>query len=234
MPADAVGERRDVAARRVVRCAAPDRPVRRGGGRPPSDEGRPGYSLVVLAPRDDVAVHAPDPSTAAGLIVSGTPHLYAGVVEGTGVVGPFVLPGATGCAGCLQETRGDRDPTWPRLVAQWRSGRSDHVPPCDLALATTVAGLAAAHALCFLDGDTPSSAGARWEAALPTLHWHARAVRAHPACPCGAARASDEGEGERAAEEGEPHETMAGQQPSTRPRHEAHTARPAGTWRAHV
>ncbi|MFK0167392.1 TOMM precursor leader peptide-binding protein [Streptomyces sp. NPDC090306] len=233
MPADAIGERRDVAARRVVRCAAPDRPVRRAGGRPPSDEGSPGFSLVVLAPRDDVAVHAPDPSSAAGLVASGVPHLYAGVVEGTGVVGPFVLPGATGCAGCLDATRGDRDPTWPRLVAQWRSGRSGHVRPCDLTLATTVAGLAAAHALTFLDGDTPSSAGARWEVAVPALHWHARAVRAHPACPCGAARVGRKGGGGHTAADGEAHETMAEQQPSPTGR-EARTTRLAGTWRAHV
>jgi len=41
---------------------------------------------VILAPRDEVAVHAPDPRAAEPLLASGTPHLYAGVVEGTGVV----------------------------------------------------------------------------------------------------------------------------------------------------
>jgi bacteriocin biosynthesis cyclodehydratase domain-containing protein len=165
------------------------------------------------------------------LITSGTPHLYAGVVEGTGVVGPLVLPGETGCAGCLHAARTDRDQAWPRLVAQWRSGRPRPVRPCDLALATTVAGLAAAHALAFLDGRIPSSAGARWEVSLPALHWHARPVWAHPACPCGAA---EKGKGECASKAEERHETMAEQRPSKELRRRADAARLAGTWRAHV
>ncbi|MBZ9640953.1 TOMM precursor leader peptide-binding protein [Streptomyces sp. PSKA30] len=230
LPAESVGERRDEAARRAVRRAAPDRPPRRGP-RPRIEAADPGYSLVILAPRDDVAVHAPAPDTAEPLITSGTPHLYAGVVEGTGVVGPLVLPGETGCARCLHEDRTDRDPTWPRLVTQWRSGRQPHVRPCDLALATTVAGLAAAHTLTFLDGQVPSSTGARWEVSLPGLQWHPRPVWAHPACPCGAA---ERGKGERASEDAEAHETMAVERSPKELRRTAGAARPAGTWRAHV
>ncbi|MEU6541129.1 TOMM precursor leader peptide-binding protein [Streptomyces sp. NPDC047000] len=245
LPAESVGERRTEAARRAVRRAAPDTPPRRRRPWPPGD-GEPGLSLVILTPRDDVSVHTPDPARAAPLIESGTPHLYAGVVEATGVVGPFVLPGATGCAGCLQHGRTDRDPVWPRLVAQWRTGRPRPVRACDLTLATTVAGLAAAHALSFLAGDTPSSAGARWEVALPALHWRARQVVPHPACRCGASpegRRQDaqrgvrtgaaHGEEEHTAEDGVPHERMAEQRPSPEG-HRADAARPTGTWRAHV
>ncbi|MET7815449.1 TOMM precursor leader peptide-binding protein [Streptomyces sp. NPDC005395] len=230
LPAESIGDRRDETARRVVRRAAPDRPPRRSPTTP-HEEASPGLSLVIVTPRDDVAVHTPDPATAESLMASGTPHLYAGVVEGTGVVGPLVLPGETGCAGCLHADRTDRDPVWPRLVAQWRSGRQRRVPPCDLTLAATVAGLAAAHALAFLDGRTPSSIGARWEVSLPALHWHACPVRAHPACPCGAA---GKGKQEHIPEDGGWRATMAGQGPSAEVRHEAEPARPAGTWRAHV
>ncbi|SDN71100.1 bacteriocin biosynthesis cyclodehydratase domain-containing protein [Streptomyces sp. cf386] len=232
LPTEAIGDRRDEAARRAARRAAPDRPPRRDP-RSTSSEDSTGHSLVIIAPRDDVAVHAPSPSAAEPLITSGTPHLYVGVVEGTGVVGPLVLPGETGCAGCLDQGRADRDPTWPRLVAQWRSGsgKTRQVPPCDLALAASVAGLAAAHALTFLDGHAPSSAGARWEASLPGLSWHARPVWAHPACLCGAA---EKGEREHPSEEEESHETMAEQRPSKESRRTADTKRPAGTWRAHV
>ncbi|MFE7899710.1 TOMM precursor leader peptide-binding protein [Streptomyces sp. NPDC057424] len=230
LPPESVGDRRDESARRAVRRAAPDRPPRRRATQASPDDGDPGFSLVILAPRDDVAVHAPDPAAAEPLMTSGTPHLYAGVVEGTGVVGPLVLPGETGCAGCLHERRADRDPTWLRLVAQWRSGRQRQVRPCDLTLATTVAGLAAAHALAFLDGRVPSSAGARWEVSVPALHWHARPIWPHPACPCGA---SERGKGEHLSEDGEPEGTMAVQRPSERCR-EAEAERPAGTWRAHV
>ncbi|MFF4358327.1 TOMM precursor leader peptide-binding protein [Streptomyces sp. NPDC001604] len=230
LPAESIGDRRDEAARQAVRRSAPDRPPPRAGTAPPPD-GEPGFSLVILAPRDDVAVHAPAPSTAEPLIASGTPHLYAGVVEATGVVGPLVLPGETGCAGCLHEGRTDRDPAWPRLVAQWRSGTPRQARPCDLALATTVAGLAAAHALAFLDGRVPTSAGARWEVSLPTLTWHARPVWAHPACPCGA---TDKGKGEHTSEDEESHETMRGQRSPKELSRTAQAARPAGTWRAHV
>ncbi|WP_053914589.1 TOMM precursor leader peptide-binding protein [Streptomyces sp. SCSIO 75703] len=264
LPAETVGDRRDEAARRAVRRAAPSRPPRRSTATPPEDDG-PGFALVILAPRDDVAVHAPDPLGAHFLMASGTPHLYAGVVEGTGVVGPLVLPGETGCAGCLQADRAERDPVWPRLVAQWRSGGQRQVRACDLTLATTVAGLAAAHALAFLDGRTPSSAGARWEAALPALEWRTRPVPGHPGCPCGAAgtsattgehgtadgerrpaegagggagehtgRAVGKGKGKHTSEEGGERETMAEHWPSARVRRVARTARPAGTWRAHV
>ncbi|MCX4813709.1 TOMM precursor leader peptide-binding protein [Streptomyces sp. NBC_01239] len=234
LPAEAVGERRDEAARRAVRRAAPDRPPRQTSRAAP-EEGDPGFSLVILAPRDDVAVYAPDPAAATDLIASGTPHLYAGVVEGTGVVGPLVLPGETSCAECLHHARTDRDPTWPRLVAQWRSGRQPQVRPCDLTLATTVAGLAAAHALAFLDGQSPSSTGARWEVSLPALHWHARPVWAHSGCPCGASEKDlEKGKEGHTSTDEDRHATMAGDRPSRDVRRKADSARPAGTWRAHV
>ncbi|MEV8016280.1 TOMM precursor leader peptide-binding protein [Streptomyces sp. NPDC086554] len=203
LPADAVGDRRDAAARRAVRRSAPDRPPRPGR----ADEGEPGLSLVVIAPRDGLDAHAPDPVAAEPLVSSGTPHLYAGVIEGTGVVGPLVLPGATACAGCLSLERADRDPTWPRMLAQWRSGHARHVTACDLALSTTVAGLAAAHALAFLDGAAPASAGVRWEASVPALDWHTRPVLPHHSCPCGAGAVD---KGEHPAGTREPHDTMAG------------------------
>jgi bacteriocin biosynthesis cyclodehydratase domain-containing protein len=225
-----VGDRRDEAARRVVRDAAPDRPARRSP-RSRLEDHEPGFSLVVLAPRDDVAVHAPDPASARPLVESGTPHLYAGVVEGTGVVGPLVLPGETGCAGCLQEERADRDEVWPRLVAQWRSAKPRQVRACDLTLATSVAGLAAAHALAFLDGGVPSTAGARWEVSAPGLEWRARPVSPHAACPCGAAEKGNE---EHTPENGGSHETMAEPLPSEEFHRQADAGRLAGTWRAHV
>ncbi|MFJ8197450.1 TOMM precursor leader peptide-binding protein [Streptomyces sp. NPDC096152] len=230
LPAEAVGERRDAAARRAVRRAAPDRPARRDP-HTTAEESDSGHSLVILAPRDDVAVHTPDPSAATDLLATGTPHLYAGVVEGTGIVGPLVLPGETGCAGCLHRDRADRDGAWPRLVAQWRSGGARPVRPCDLALATTVAGLAAAHALTFLDGGRPSSGGARWEVSVPDLDWRVRPVWPHRDCPCGA---TEKPSTEHPSKNGERRETMAEQRPSSRIRRQAGAARPAGTWRAHV
>ncbi|MFJ9433778.1 ThiF family adenylyltransferase [Streptomyces sp. NPDC101490] len=166
-----------------------------------------GLSLVVVTPRDGLGAYVPDPVAAGPLIATGTPHLYAGVLEATGAVGPLVLPGGTACARCLQEGRTDGEPDWPRLLAQWRSGAPQPLPACDLGLATAVAGLAAAHALAFLDGDLPASTGTRWETSLPLLEWRAERLRPHPACPCGAARVM---EGERTSSAGGTQDTMAG------------------------
>ncbi|MFF0504505.1 ThiF family adenylyltransferase [Streptomyces fimicarius] len=241
LPPAAVGERRDVAARRLVHRSAPGPTPRRtktdgtaagradlvgaglaGADRPGTDRvgapparadlagsagQSPGLSLIVVAPRDGLAVYAPVVDTAGPWIASGTPHLYAGVIEATGVVGPLVLPGGTGCAGCLELHRADRDPQWPRMLAQWRSGRRGAVPACDLGLATAVAGLAAAHALAFLDGDLPTSTGTRWETALPLLDWRSEPIGPHADCSCGAAGGVT---GERASGGVPAQDTMAG------------------------
>ncbi|PVC73200.1 TOMM precursor leader peptide-binding protein [Streptomyces sp. CS081A] len=240
LPAEAVGERRATAARRLAgrwSRGAPRGGGRGGGGTGPGDRkggagagpgGRAeagrhgrgdgngrwgdrnvggGLSLVMVAPRDGLGAYVPDPLPAQRWVSAGVPHLYAGVVEATGTVGPLVLPGGTACARCLQEERTDREPVRPRLLAQWRSGAPHPLPACDLALATAVAGLAAAHALAFLDGDLPASTGTRWEASLPFLEWRAERLRPHPACPCGAARGR---EGELASAAEDAHDTMAG------------------------
>ncbi|MEV7868022.1 ThiF family adenylyltransferase [Streptomyces sp. NPDC088124] len=207
LPDHSVGERRDLAARQLVRRSAPGKPPGAGESRG-SAVGEPPLSLVIVAPRDGLAAYAPDAVTAEPWMATGTPHLYAGVIEATGLVGPLVLPGGTACAGCLARVRADHDAGWPRMLAQWRSGRGARaVPACDLALATTVAGLTAAHALSFLDGELPASTGARWEAALPLLDWRPERITPHQDCPCGAAGPR---RGERVAGTGAPHDTMAG------------------------
>ncbi|MER7762182.1 ThiF family adenylyltransferase [Streptomyces sp. NPDC097619] len=188
LPARSVGRRRGPALREAVSAAAPGPPPRaaeREGAGPPG--GEPPLALVVVAPRDGLAGYAPDPSLAEEWITTGTPHLYAGVLEATGFVGPLVLPGGTACAGCMERDRVDRDRAWPRMLTQWRSARRRAAPSCDLGLAMAVAGLAAAQALAFLDGELPGCAGARWQTSLPGLEWRREAVTARPDCPCGAA-----------------------------------------------
>ncbi|MFD9221939.1 ThiF family adenylyltransferase [Streptomyces sp. NPDC060064] len=207
LPTKAVGERRDAAARQLVRRSAPDRPPRAAESAGAAECAEPGLSLVIVAPRDGLAAYAPDPAAAEDWIATGTPHLYAGVVEGTGVVGPLVLPGGTACAGCLELGRAERDPARPRLLAQWRSVRRRAVPACDVALATAVAGMTAAHALSFLDGELPASTGARWEASLPLLDWRSETVTPHLDCVCSA---DGKSEREHTSGIGPPHETMAG------------------------
>ncbi|MFB6439100.1 ThiF family adenylyltransferase [Streptomyces sp. NPDC056411] len=187
LAAGQVGEPRAAAAGRLVHRSSPwsGRPRPRV---PVSESGEPGLSLMVLAPRDGLAAYAPDPVLSEPLLTAGIPHLYAGVIEGTGVVGPLVLPGGSACAGCDELHRSDAEPDWPRLLAQWRSGRAaPPVPACDAALATAVAGLAAVQALAFLDGELPPSTGARMELALPCAAVRTVRIAPHPECACGAA-----------------------------------------------
>lgn len=178
VPVEARGERRDAAARKAVRRAQCWR-----------SNSRSTVALAVLAPRDGLEAYAPDPASAEGFVETGTPHLYGGVVEGTGVVGPLVLPGRSPCGGCVMWSRAEREPTWPLVVGQWRTAgrRRAGVPACDVALATMVAGALASYALSFLDGDGGCAAGYRLRFALPHLLSETEQLRPHPECPCGAA-----------------------------------------------
>ncbi|MBV9024810.1 MAG: ThiF family adenylyltransferase [Streptomycetaceae bacterium] len=189
IPALQTGERRETAARAAVRRASPDPrpPASRSGG---LGHAEPALGLMVLAPRDGLAAYAPDQQEAEPLLLAGIPHLYAGVIEGVGFVGPLVVPGRSPCAGCLELGRADADPAWPRILAQLRSGRSQVVPACDVALATLVAGLAGTHALAFLDGRRPPSIGSRIEFSLTGLGLRATRVDAHPECRCGASHSA--------------------------------------------
>ncbi|MEE1927683.1 ThiF family adenylyltransferase [Streptomyces sp. TRM 70351] len=190
--ADQAGERRASALRKVVRRAAPwsraPRPA--APSRAPCAAGRReggGLDLVVFAPRDGLAAYAPDPEAAREVVAAGLPHLYAGVVEATGFVGPLVLPGVSACAECLLLERAVREPPWPLVVGQWRHARRTGVPACDTALAAVVAGAAASCALSLLDGDGAAVPGVRTSYVLPGLRQEEEAVRPYSECPCGAA-----------------------------------------------
>ena len=50
----------------------------------------------------------------------GVPHLAVRVRDGTGLVGPLVIPGVTSCLGCADLHRSDRDAAWPAVAAQLR------------------------------------------------------------------------------------------------------------------
>ncbi|MCJ0903507.1 hypothetical protein [Rhodococcus sp. ARC_M6] len=70
-------------------------------------------ALVVLT--DDVVT---DPRLVADLVRAGIPHLAVHVRDGSGVVGPLVLPGHSSCLRCADITRADHDPDWLHLASQ--------------------------------------------------------------------------------------------------------------------
>ncbi|HEX3826263.1 MAG TPA: hypothetical protein VHV82_03210 [Sporichthyaceae bacterium] len=136
--------------------------------------------LVVLAADDGTHSAGNNPETLQ------TPHLLAAVHETSGVVGPLVVPGRTACLRCLDLARTDRDPHWPGLRAQLRSGRRvTPTPACDVVLATAVASHAALQALSFLDSGAASSMDGTLHIRLPDGLVRRRSWSQHPACGCG-------------------------------------------------
>ena len=167
-----VGTRREDAAAGVVRRVAPTTTTSPGALAP---------DLAVLAPAG-----APDPAATAGFVRDKVPHLFVGVRETTGVVGPLVIPGSTSCLRCLELHRRDRDPAWPVILAQLcRPHRA--VEACDTVLATAVAAQGAWQALAHLDGGDGRSpvADGTLEIALPDWRWRRRSRPRHPGCGCG-------------------------------------------------
>ncbi len=155
-PPTDIGRLRTTAAREAVHRAggavAGERHRRTAGSEPPP-------SLVVLAPRDGSGAFTGTATEFQRLMRAGTPHLYVGVLEHLGIVGPLVIPGLSACGRCATLTRRDEDEAWPRVLAQVAEegpGRP-RSPACDGALATAVAGLAALHVQLYLDGGRPPS-----------------------------------------------------------------------------
>ena len=167
----AIGRRRADAARQVLRRVAPSTSTSRHDGPTRPD-------VVVLAPAGALAADAAD-----GWVRAEVAHLYAGVRETVGVVGPLVLPGRSSCLRCADLHRTDRDPGWPAVAAQLAGG----APPaaCDVGLATLVAAQATLQVLALLDGDPdPPAVGATLETRLPAGVTRRRPWPAHPACGC--------------------------------------------------
>jgi bacteriocin biosynthesis cyclodehydratase domain-containing protein len=89
--------------------------------------------LVVLT--DYLAV---DPAFVMELHDAGTPHLLVRVRDGTGLIGPMVVPGVTSCLRCADLHRSDHDSAWPAVAAQLR----DTVGTADRATVLATAALA--------------------------------------------------------------------------------------------
>lgn len=134
--------------------------------------------FVVLAPAGETGRDQGD-----HLLRAATPHLFVQVVETTGVVGPLVVPGRTSCVRCHDLWRTDRDRAWP-LVLHHAALRPARMPACDVALATTVAGMAVTQVLGHLDGYEVTTLDGTLEITLPTGLPRRRSWTAHPGCGC--------------------------------------------------
>ena len=155
-----------------------------------------------LLPRARVAIG--DPSTTADLIVAcrrrtspiavaGRPaHAYRTVptcgrrsATCVGLVGPFVLPGTTGCLRCVDARRADLDPAWPTLLDEADRATRRVVAAVDEPLATVVAALAVHEIAVWASGLGPQTLGAVVEIPYGFGPVQRLDVDLHPQCGCG-------------------------------------------------
>ncbi|BBX39752.1 cyclodehydratase [Mycobacterium simiae] len=146
---------------------------------------RAAVDLVVLA---DYLVA--DPHLVRDLHSQGVPHLAVRVRDGTGLVGPLVIPGVTSCLGCADLHRSDRDAAWPAVAAQLR----ETVGVADRATLLATAALALSQVNRVIaavrgddagpDADPPQVLNATLEFDLNAGAIVARQWTRHPLCSC--------------------------------------------------
>ncbi|QUQ68927.1 TOMM precursor leader peptide-binding protein [Kutzneria sp. CA-103260] len=129
----------------------------------------------------------PAPGMIAALQAEGVPYLLVRMRDGTGVVGPLVVPGRTSCPHCMDLHRRDLDPAWPLLALQL-AGRPQ---AAELAATQATAGFAAEQALLTLDwwlsgtgAPTLGNASLEIDTAAGTVL--TKPWPPHPDCRCGA------------------------------------------------
>jgi hypothetical protein len=167
-----VGSPRPLAVGRAAQAARQDVRVLSTVGRRPD--------LVVLVDRG-----VADPVRYQPLLDADVPHLSVVLGEADVRVGPLVQPGSGACAGCVALHHADADPLWPALAAQLLADRTTRSRVEESSLAHLGGALAAAQALAFLDGRTPSTVDASLDVALPSAVPRARQWGPHRECRCG-------------------------------------------------
>jgi len=137
--------------------------------------------LVVLS--DNLVA---DPRMLRDLHSQGVAHLAVRVRDGTGLVGPLVIPGTTSCLGCADLHRRDRDAAWPAVAAQLR----DTVGVADRATLLATAALALSQinrvigAVRGSDPEAPTALNATLEFDVHAGSIVARHWSKHPLCSC--------------------------------------------------
>lgn len=137
--------------------------------------------LVVLS--DNLVA---DPRMLRDLHSEGVAHLAVRVRDGTGLVGPLVIPGVTSCLGCADLHRRDRDAAWPAVAAQLR----DTVGVADRATLLATAALALSQvdrvigAVRGSEAQPPSALNATLEFDVHAGSIVARHWPRHPLCSC--------------------------------------------------
>lgn len=128
-----------------------------------------------------------DPRVLRDLHHAGVAHLPVRVRDGTGLVGPMVIPGVTSCLGCADLHRSDRDAAWPAVAAQLRDTVGTADRPTVLATAALALGQVESVIRALrgdLDRTPPATLSTTLEfdvaaGSISTRYWPR-----HPLCPC--------------------------------------------------
>lgn len=132
--------------------------------------------MVVAIEQDAVST-----GTWTALMGEAVPHLFVVAGEADLSVGPFVLPGRTGCANCWHLHRKDADPSWPELARQLAKMPQR---PVETTLAAMGAALAAGQVLATIDGRRPVTEESLLRVALPQVIPELSPAPSHPDCAC--------------------------------------------------
>ncbi len=130
-----------------------------------------------------------DPRMVRELHNRGVAHLPVRVRDGTGLVGPLVIPGVTSCLGCADLHRSDRDAAWPAIAAQLRdtvgvADRATLLATAALALSQVNRVIAAVRGQETLPDPGPAALNATLEFDLNAGAIVAREWSRHPLCSC--------------------------------------------------
>lgn len=144
------------------------------------------WSAEATDPDLVVLVSDEEPSRTSGdaAMRRATPHLWAWVREVVGVVGPFVLPGSTGCLRCADHARSELDPAWSTVLASAQV-RPPAVVACDPVLAALVAAWAAQEVAVWTSGLRPQTMNAVIEVPQGFGDLDRQVIELHPRCGCG-------------------------------------------------
>jgi bacteriocin biosynthesis cyclodehydratase domain-containing protein len=129
-----------------------------------------------------VGARIPTALAARGYRTRGLPRLTVQVRDGVVLIGPLVRPSSSPCGRCLDLHRNDRDPAWPALAAQLETAPAERAT-CAVTTTLAAAAYATEEVLSYLDGRTPSTAGATVEVARPG-QIRRRSWPPHPRCDC--------------------------------------------------
>jgi len=131
-----------------------------------------------------------DPRVVRELHEAKVSHLPVRVRDGTGLIGPLVIPGVTSCLGCADLHRSDRDADWPAVAAQLRGtvGSADRAT----VLATAALALNQVHRVIKTIGvgddapapEPPPTLDTTLEFDVSTGTTTARRWSRHPRCDC--------------------------------------------------